>query len=355
MDIDDLLQRTAVPSVPVDTEIALERTRQPGGVRRRRRTAVLCGAWVVAVGVIVGTTSALTGGDDDRTRVVAGPGEQQTVPETPEPGDAAVWRIDRNASLSPNASTLTVMVARLGCHGGETGQVLRPGVVKSESEVVITFTVEAAGAGFFRCPSNDQVAYEVDPGEPLGERALLDGSCLAGGEAVTTTLCENDGIRWRPDTDVPVGEGPVVSLVDAAVTTGAHGDERVRFAFSGLLPDEPPVEVGGWAEVSGERIEYLIQSMQELQVCGATHWFPTDTESSIDLLLPVEGLDVASFEDVGFREVGGTGEDIEKIVVCPPRDGVVQISFWGMGPTDQAPNVSVTVGDGGRSLVIENT
>jgi hypothetical protein len=154
---------------------------------------------------------------------------------------------------------------------------------------------------------------------------------------------------------VSAGDGPAVSLVDAAVTAGAQGNERVTFSFGGRLPEESPVEIADWSEVSGERIEYLIQPMSELQVCGATHWFPSDTESSIDLLLPVDGLDLASFEDVGFRQVGGTGDGIEKIIVCPPRNGVVQISFWGMGPTDQAPNVSVTVGDGGRSIVVENT
>jgi len=355
MDVEDLLERADVPAVTIDTEAALERTRQRGGRRRRGRVAVLGVGSVAAVVLTVAAAAALTGGEGDRSRVVAGPGEQQAVPETPQAGDAAVWHTDQGAPPSPGASTFTAMVTRLGCHGGVTGQVLRPGVVASEGEVVVTFTVEAAGTGAFECQGNDQVAYEVDLGEPLGERRLLDGSCLPGGEAVSTTLCENGGLRWRSFTDVSAGDGPAVSLVDAAVTTGAQGNEQVAFAFSGRLLDETPTQVDGWSAASGEGIEYLIQPMRELEVCGATHWFPSDTESSIDLLLPAEWLDVASFEDVGFREAGGTGEGIEKIVVCPPRNGVVQISFWGMGPDARAPNVSVIVGDGGRSILIEKT
>ena len=144
------------------------------------------------------------------------------------------------------------------------------------------------------------------------------GAAWPGGEAATTTLCANDGLRWRSSTDVPVGEGPAVAVVDAAVTTGAQGNEQVAFAFSGRLLDESPTQVDGWSAVSGEGIEYLVQPMRELQVCGDTHWFPSDTERSIDLLLPAEWLEAASFEDVEFRDVGGTGDGIEKIVVCPP-------------------------------------
>jgi len=49
------------------------------------------------------------------------------------------------------------------------------------------------------------------------------------------------------------------------------------------------------------------------------------------------------------------GEAAEKVVVCPPRAGVVQISSGGMGPTDVAPEVEVTVAADRRSIVVENT
>jgi hypothetical protein len=96
------------------------------------------------------------------------------------------------------ASTFIAQVSRLGCHGGETGEVLRPGVVVTADEVVVTFTVQV-DVGTFTCPGNDQVPYEVDLGQPLGDRIVRDGACSPGAEAATTSLCSEDGgVRWRP-------------------------------------------------------------------------------------------------------------------------------------------------------------
>ena len=68
----------------------------------------------------------------------------------------------------------------------------------SESEVVVTFSVLPKQSGAADCPSNDQVSYEVDLGEPLRARALVDGQCLPGGAAATASFCVPDSVRFRP-------------------------------------------------------------------------------------------------------------------------------------------------------------
>jgi hypothetical protein len=68
----------------------------------------------------------------------------------------------------------------------------------SESEVVVTFSVAPKQPGPAECQDNDQVPYEVDLGEPLRARALVDGQCLPGGEAATTSMCARGATRFSP-------------------------------------------------------------------------------------------------------------------------------------------------------------
>jgi hypothetical protein len=162
----------------------------------------------------------------------------------PEPGDAAVWDVDPAALPSANSTSFTANVSRLGCNGGMTGTVLRPGVRLEETRIVITFTVEADPDGG-DCPSNDWVPYQVDLGEPIGSRALVDGSCIDESEAATTSHCSEDaGIRWPrsvgeqppPTTFTVTGRmisvgGPIGSSDDPAPgTITAANDAGVVFA-----------------------------------------------------------------------------------------------------------------------------
>jgi hypothetical protein len=68
----------------------------------------------------------------------------------------------------------------------------------SAAEVVVTFSVAPQQLGAADCQGNDQIPFEVDLGEPLQGRALVDGQCLPGGEAATTSFCVPDATRFRP-------------------------------------------------------------------------------------------------------------------------------------------------------------
>jgi hypothetical protein len=113
-------------------------------------------------------------------------------------GDPAVWFLGLDQELQESTTTFTALVSRLGCNDGVTGQVLEPEIRMSESEVVVTFSVAPKQPGPATCPDNDEVSYEVDLGEPLGARALVDGQCLPGGEAATTSFCRPGATRFRP-------------------------------------------------------------------------------------------------------------------------------------------------------------
>jgi hypothetical protein len=111
-----------------------------------------------------------------------------------EPGDVAVWTLKPDEIPAPEAQTFTVLVTRLGCNGGVTGDVYPPTVSISDDEIVVTFTVEHSPGG--RCPTNDQVPYVVDAGQPIGERRLVDGACLPDGDGVSTSFCSDGGVRY---------------------------------------------------------------------------------------------------------------------------------------------------------------
>ena len=109
---------------------------------------------------------------------------------------AATWQIPKGSQLSTSTSSFTASVQRLACNGGVTGTVREPRVDYSDSRVILTFEVDGAASGAGDCQGNRAVRYEVVLSEPLGGRELVDGACLAGGEARTTAYCLPDGVRW---------------------------------------------------------------------------------------------------------------------------------------------------------------
>jgi hypothetical protein len=174
MDLDTLLTDSDLPSVATDTEAALVGAVERGRRRRRGRQLAAGAATLTVVGCVIGLAVAVD--HDDSHRVVAGPPPMTAVPTEPEPGDVASWTVRPGQVLDPAATTFSADVVRETCNDGVTGPVLRPGVVVTDAEVVVTFTVEPS-TGMHRCPGNPPVSYEVDIGQPIGDRVLVDGSC----------------------------------------------------------------------------------------------------------------------------------------------------------------------------------
>lgn len=230
MSVDDVLDSAGLPEVSVRTAEALDRTVRRGREHARHRRRFGGAAAAIVIGGLVGGLLSITG-DDDPDHVVAGPTADQSTsgsspaePDAaqpigptaePEAGDPAVWFVDPSESPTTDRSAFRAQVSRLGCNSGVTGDVLRPGVVITVDEVNITFNVAHEPDGG-TCPSNDLVDYEVDLGEAIGQRVLVDGACTPGAAAETKSHCsEDNGVRWRPGGSTSGSE-----LIDFAVPGG---------------------------------------------------------------------------------------------------------------------------------------
>jgi len=121
--------------------------------------------------------------------------------------DPAIWSVEPDA-IDATTTGFTALVTRAGCNGGDTGEVREPSISLGKSEIEVTFEVEPAPDGYQLCPGNDAVAVVVDLGEPIGDRALIDGLCVEGRAAATTGVCSGGPVRWEPPPQPPVCDLP---------------------------------------------------------------------------------------------------------------------------------------------------
>lgn len=121
------------------------------------------------------------------------PGSEVTAPPG-EPGDVATWELV--GSVTPDSTSFTAGVTRLGCAGGKTGTVLAPQVSYEDARIIVTIDVEALPDDMaYTCQTNDTVEVTVTLTEPVGERVLVDGACLES-EAGGTSYCDDPtGVR----------------------------------------------------------------------------------------------------------------------------------------------------------------
>lgn len=167
-------------------------------------------------GVLVLTVlvAAACGGDDVGVGTDQGPSDVT--------GDTATWTASDDDPPAADAESFTAMVERLGCSGGETGEVLEPTVVADEEQVVVTMSVEPLPSGDYTCPGNEVEPHVVDLGEPIGQRQLVDGACLSG-DAVSTSKCSDGPVRWSPPPDpttTAAGAGPADVPAEAEIFGG---------------------------------------------------------------------------------------------------------------------------------------
>lgn len=110
---------------------------------------------------------------------------------------AATWDLAPGQTLAADTTTFTALVTRSGCNSGVTGDVNEPDIELTEAEVVITFAVSPGQPSAATCQGNNQVSYEVELPEAIGDRELVDGECSSA-EANDTEPCRPDDVRYTP-------------------------------------------------------------------------------------------------------------------------------------------------------------
>jgi hypothetical protein len=113
-------------------------------------------------------------------------------------GDPAVWYVAANQSLRPTSTGFVVMVTRTGCSSGKQGKPEAPVIDAAEKAITITFRIDPHISGG-TCEGTPGVEYRVRLSEPIGKRALIDGSCDSVSGLSSTAFCMPDGTRvqWR--------------------------------------------------------------------------------------------------------------------------------------------------------------
>ena len=96
------------------------------------------------------------------------------------------------------ATTCQVLVTRVGCNGGVTGEVQEPEVELKSNRVIDTFVVSPGEPGSADCQGNPEVPFLPTLPEPLANRALVDGQCLTNDEVANTSFCADGGLRYEP-------------------------------------------------------------------------------------------------------------------------------------------------------------
>ena len=196
-----------------------------------RLVSVLVWTAVVAVtAASEGATESATGASGGISATGASTSAKATVQ-----GDPAVWILAPDQSLQRSSTKFTALVERLGCNNWVTGQVLAPAIQMGESEIVVTFSVAPKQPGPAQCPSNDQVSYQVDLGEPLQGRVLVDGQCLAGRKAAGTAACAKSATSTAdtPAGSVESGSGDAGSWCASAA--GKHLGWSLRYSKASTM------------------------------------------------------------------------------------------------------------------------
>ena len=98
----------------------------------------------------------------------------------------AVWVLPASFHADPTSTSLTIFVVEQGCTSGQAPSITEPEVELGASTVTIAVRTRERFALSGSCPSNPPTPVEVELGEPLGDRVLVDAyGDLAEGTAPT--------------------------------------------------------------------------------------------------------------------------------------------------------------------------
>ena len=99
----------------------------------------------------------------------------------------ASFRIAPDVELDPDSTEVAVLVTERACNSGQDarGRIVVAAIDGKDDRVTVTLAVRPRG-GAQTCPSNPETPFILELPEPLGDRALLDGSSVPPRDA---TIC----------------------------------------------------------------------------------------------------------------------------------------------------------------------
>jgi len=109
----------------------------------------------------------------------------------------AHWSLPVDSHVDPASTSVTILVQEQGCSSGQVPSIAKPQVELGATSVTIAVRTRERLALTQSCQSNPGEPYEVDLGEPLGDRALID----AYGGFADNTGPTRQGIRSGPQVD----------------------------------------------------------------------------------------------------------------------------------------------------------
>lgn len=109
----------------------------------------------------------------------------------------AQWALIDPAVVNASSTSLELGVMGLACASGKTGDVTATHVELVDGQIAIGIALEPQEGEEQTCEGNETVPYTLELGEPVGDRVLIDASCLDGA-AQQAPNCSDGGIRWSP-------------------------------------------------------------------------------------------------------------------------------------------------------------
>lgn len=148
----------------------------------------------------------------------------ESVPST------ARWGLDPAALPAPTDRSISVGVWEVPCSGGRdiTGKVLPPEISYQPERVVVTLWLEPLPVlgpnEVLTCELAAPVPHTVELSEPLGERELVDGNQVTGGDASWGGMVDPALVGPWQLVEGTLDSAAVTPLADSPVTFAIRGD-----------------------------------------------------------------------------------------------------------------------------------
>ena len=131
-----------------------------------------------------GSWANVSVGQDGGAWEVEGWGGCPLQPDVGQGLGIASFRVAPDNELDPAATEIAVAVTERACNSGEdaSGRIVVAAIDADDDSVTVTLAVRPRG-GAQTCPSNPDTPFVLELPEPLGDRALLDGSQVPARDA----------------------------------------------------------------------------------------------------------------------------------------------------------------------------